>query len=197
PAQVSSNACEPEPRHIVPGHTVANRLRRVGVSHSARSQAIEPKDRLVVCVVNCEERFRGTGFMTLAGVTLQKVINGRIATVERFPIMLFRDRLFVPGGKAHPRFRVGFGIAAMAARSLAFGTGGFSRRFSTKRLSRSDKTMRSDSSITDLASRKAGCRTKSVRSVCLNAAARISMAFCSGRSRRFIRLLSSTATLGI
>jgi hypothetical protein len=33
--------------------------------------------------------------------------------------------------------------------------------------------------------------------VCLNAAARMSVAFCSGRSRRFIRLLSSTAVLGM
>ena len=68
--------------------------------------------------------------------------------------------LFVPGGKVHTRFRVGFGIAAMAARSLAFGAGGFSSRFSTKRLSRSDRTIRSNSSITALASRKAGCRTR-------------------------------------
>lgn len=109
--------------------------------------------------------------------------------------MFFRNRLFVPNGKAHARFR-GFGIAAMAARSRAFGAGGCSSRLSTKRLSRSDSTTRSDSSIAALASRKAGCRTKLVRSVCLKAAARVSMAFCSGRSRRFIRWLSSTIFLG-
>jgi hypothetical protein len=56
--------------------------------------------------------------MALAGVTLQEIIHGRIATIERLPIMLFRDWLFVPGGNAHRRFRLGFGIAAMAARSL-------------------------------------------------------------------------------
>ena len=50
----------------------------------------------------------------------------------------------------------------------------------------SDSTVRSDSSITSLASRKAGRRTKSVRSVCRSAAARMSVDFCSGRSRRFL-----------
>src|ERR1035438_533375 len=90
--------------------------------------------------MNCEKGLRGTRFMALASVTLEEVIHRRIATIERLPIMLFRDWLFVPGRNAHRRFRVGFGIAAMAARSLAFGAGGFSSRFSTKRLSRSDRS---------------------------------------------------------
>ena len=144
-------------------------------------QASEPKDRLIVCVVDCEEGFGGTGFVALAGVALEEVVRGQITTVERLPTMLLQDRLFVPGGKAHADFRAGFGMVSMAARSLAFGAGRFSSRFCTKRLSRSDRRVRSDSAITVLASRNAGRRTRSVRSVCLNAAARMSVAFCSGQ----------------
>src|ERR1700679_4249110 len=83
--------------------------------------------------------------LALAGVTLQEVIHGWIAAVERLPIVLFEIGSSLQGGKAHPRFRIGLGIAAIAARSLAFGAGGCSSRFSTKRLSRSDNTIRSDS----------------------------------------------------
>ena len=96
-------------------------------------------NRLVVSVINCEERFCGTGFMSVAGITREEIVHGRIATVERLPIVLFRNRFFVPGGKAHNCLRIGFDIRAMAARSLAFCAGGFSSRFSTNRLSRSDR----------------------------------------------------------
>jgi hypothetical protein len=87
--QVCSNAREPEPGHIVPSEAATNRLRRVSVGQSARSQAVETKNALVVCVVNCEKGLRGTGFMALAGVTLEEVIHGWIATIERLPVMLF------------------------------------------------------------------------------------------------------------
>jgi hypothetical protein len=98
----------------------------------------------------------------------------------------------------HRRFRVGFGIPAMAACSLAFGAGGFSSRFSTVRLSRSAKMTRSDCSITASDSRKAGCRTKSLKSMCLKATAHMSAAFCSGRSPRATSasLNECTALLG-
>src|SRR5260370_19031980 len=127
--QVCSNAREPEPGHIVPGEAAANRVRRVSVGQSAWSQAVETKNALVVCVINCEKGLRGTRFMALASVTLEEIIHGRITTIETLPIMLFRDWLFVPGGSAHRRFRPGFGIRAMASPSLAFGVGGFSTRF--------------------------------------------------------------------
>jgi hypothetical protein len=104
--------------------------------------------------------------MALASVTLEEAIHGRIATIERLPIMLFRDWFFVPGGNAHRRFRAGFDIAAMTARGLAFGAGGFSSRFSTKRLSRSDKTIRSDSSITAFGLPQGGLENK-LRQVCV------------------------------
>ena len=78
----------------------ANRLRCVSVGQSARSQAVETKNALVVCVINCEKGLRGTRFMALAGVTLEEVIHGRVATIDGLPIMLFRDWLFVPCGNA-------------------------------------------------------------------------------------------------
>ena len=113
-----------------------------------------------------------------------------IVAVKRLAVMAFRDRLFVPGRDAH----LAFDKDAIAFRSRAFGAGGLSSSLSTMRLSRSDNVMRSASSITLLASRRAGCSTKSVRSVFLNAAARRSMAFCSDRTRRFIHLFLSAAT---
>src|ERR1039458_10287315 len=51
--------------------------------------------------------------------------------------------------------------------------------------------------MTALAARKAWRMTKSVRSVWFSATARNSSAFSSGRIRKDIRLLSSTATLGM
>ena len=74
----------------MPGEAAAKQFWRVGVSQSAWSQAVQPEDGLVVCVVNCEKGFRGAGFVALAGVTLQGVIQRRIATVEGLPIMFFK-----------------------------------------------------------------------------------------------------------
>jgi hypothetical protein len=88
-SQVSSNARKPEPRHIVSGEAAANRLRRFSVCQSARSQAVEAKNALVVCVVNCEKGLGGTRFMALAGATLEEVIHGWVAAIERLPIMFF------------------------------------------------------------------------------------------------------------
>ena len=127
------------------------------------------KARQILIGQNCHAVFRQaakvasgiTGFMTLQGVALQEIIHRQIATIEGLSIMAFQDRLFVPGGRDHARLHVRFSSAAMAARNLAFGAGGFSSKFSTKRLSRSDRTKRCDSSMTAFASRKAGCRTKS------------------------------------
>jgi hypothetical protein len=86
--------------------------------------------------------------MTLPRESLEKLIHCRVAAVKALSIMRFRDWLLVPVGKDHARFRLGLGIEAIAAFSLAFGEGGFSRRSSTRRLSRSDSTIRSDSAIT-------------------------------------------------
>src|ERR1051326_114073 len=115
--------------------------------------------------------------MALAGIASEEFIHHGIAAIKSLAIMVPCDRLLVPAGKRHVRLGFGLGSAAMAARSLAFGAGGFSSRSRTMRLSRSDRTMRSASSITALAFRKAGCRTKSVRSVFFSAAARMSVFF--------------------
>jgi hypothetical protein len=47
PSEVYCNAREPEPRHIVPGEAAANPIRQVGVSQSARGQAVKPKAGLL------------------------------------------------------------------------------------------------------------------------------------------------------
>src|ERR1039457_2060643 len=107
--------------------------------------------------------------------------------------MFLVDRLFVPCRRNHDRR----GSARAAARNLAFGAGGFSSRSRTRRLSRAESCTRSASSMTALAARNACRMTKSVRSVWFSATARIRSAFSSARIRKDIRLLSSTASLGI
>lgn len=61
--------------------------------------------------------------------------------MEGVPIVPFADRLLLPCRNAHFRF----GSAFAAANSFAFGTGGFSSRWSTRRLSRAESLTRSAS----------------------------------------------------
>lgn len=75
-----------------------------------------------------------------------------------------------PSGKAGVAGRNGssaslglFGIAAMAVRSLVFGTGGCSSRFNTKRLSRSDS----------LGLPQSGLQDKSPSGLCASAPPRV------------------------
>src|SRR6266700_225404 len=127
-------------------------------------------------------------------MALQEFVQRRLAAVKGFTIMSFADRLLVPCREAHGFF---FGSARAAARNLAFGLGGCSRRFRTRRLSLAERWICSARSITALALRSACCRTKSVRSVFSSAAARSRVAFSSARTRMDIRSFSSTATLGM
>jgi hypothetical protein len=69
--------------------------------------------------------------MALASVTAQEFIQRFFAAVERFPIMFLADWLFVP--RRHNQDR--FGNARAAARSFAFGAGGFSSKSRTLKLS--------------------------------------------------------------
>ena len=53
-------------------------------------------------------------------------LAARLRKGYRFKARLYHPvRLFVPDWKTHPRFRAGLGIAAIAARSLAFSAGLF------------------------------------------------------------------------
>lgn len=73
-AEVYSNTREPKPWHIVPGEPMANRLGGIRISERSRRQAIKPHNRLVVCVMNCEEGLGAAGFMALTSVSLQEII---------------------------------------------------------------------------------------------------------------------------
>ena len=84
--------------------------------------------------------------MALARVTAQEFIKRFFAAVERFPIMLLSNQLFVP---CCHRFEC-LGNARAAARILAFGTGGFSSRSRTRILSLPESRTWSVSSMTAL-----------------------------------------------
>ena len=99
------------------------------------AQAIEAENGFVVCIVNRKERFRAAQLVALAGVTAQEFIQGFLATVECFPIMLLVNRFFVPC--RHDYYR--FGNTRAAARSFAFGAGGFSSKSRTRKLSLSER----------------------------------------------------------
>src|SRR5205809_1446258 len=148
----------------------------------------------MVGIVDGQEGFGAAQIVTLACMALQEFAQRRLAAVERSAIMFFADRLLMPCRQAHDFFLVN---ARAAACNLAFGLGGFSRTFRTRRLSLAERRICSACSMTALALRKACRRTKSVRSVFSSAAARRSIAFSSARTRMDIRSLSSTATLGI
>jgi hypothetical protein len=70
--------------------------------------------------------------VALAGVAAQEFIQRFFAAIERFPIVFLADRLLVPCGHDYERF----GKARAAARSLAFGAGGFSSSLRIRKLSR-------------------------------------------------------------
>src|ERR1017187_5782415 len=78
----------------------------------------------VVGIVNRKKRFRTAQIVALAGVTAQEFSQRFFAAVERLPIMVHVDRLFVPCRHDYDPF----GNARSAARSFAFGAGGFSSR---------------------------------------------------------------------
>ncbi len=92
-----------------------------------RSDAVEAENSPGVAVVNREEGLGAALFVALPCVALKKVVQFGVAAIEGFPVMRSGDWLLMPCGKPH----ASFGIAAMAARSLAFGAGGFSRRSRT------------------------------------------------------------------
>src|ERR1035438_216646 len=135
-------ACQPAPYD----------LRRPGIVNRGWAQAVEPKNGLVVGTVNRKERFRTAQLMALPGVTAQEFgaerfrtaqlmalpgvtaqefVQRCFAAVERFPIMVLANRLFVPCRHRYDRF----GKARAALSSFAFGAGGFYSRLRTRKLS--------------------------------------------------------------
>src|SRR5271167_1123319 len=105
-------------------------LRRPGIVNRGRAQTIETLDGFVIRIVNRKERLRPAQVVALARITTQVFIQRFLAAVERFPIMLLADRLFVPCRHDWDRL----GIARAAANSFLFGAGGFSSRFRTRKL---------------------------------------------------------------
>ena len=109
--------------------TTPNDLRRAGIFEGRGGETIEAENGFVI--VNRQERFGTAQLVALAGVTAQEVIQRFFATVKRFPIVLLADRLFVPCHHDDDRL----GNARAAARSFAFGAGGFSSKSRTRKLS--------------------------------------------------------------
>src|ERR1700683_3924193 len=106
-----------------------------GIAHRRRAQAIEAENGFVIGILNREESFRTAPLMALASVTAQEFVQRLFAAIERFPIMFLANRRFVP--RHHDYHRLG--NARAAARSFAFGAGGFSSKSSTRKLSLAER----------------------------------------------------------
>jgi hypothetical protein len=143
---------QPKARHIMTGKTSAQSFRYTLIGKRSWSQAIETKDLYRIAVVNRQKSLCASKVMTLPRIAPEEVIHLGIAAIESLAVMGLGDCLFVPRREFHAS---GFGIAAIAARSLALGAGGNSRRLSTRRLSRSDSVTTSAAAITVSASRSA------------------------------------------
>ena len=87
-------------------------------------------------IVDGQEGFGAAQIVTPACMALQEFVQRRLAAVEGSAIMFFADRLLMPCRQAHDFF---FAKALAAARNFAFGLGGFSRIFRTRRLSLSER----------------------------------------------------------
>ncbi len=79
-------------------------LRRVRIRERAWREALKTKNRRIVGMVNREEGFRAAGVVTVAGVLLQELVHCSIPAVKRLAVMVFRDRLHMPGLAAHFAF---------------------------------------------------------------------------------------------
>lgn len=132
---IHSQARQAETRHIMAGKMARQPapydLRRPGIVNRGWAQAVEAKNGFVVGTVNRKKCFRTTQLMALPGVTAQEFVQCCFAAVERFPIMVLANRLFVPCRHNYDRF----GNARAALSSFAFGAGGFSSRLRTRKLS--------------------------------------------------------------
>jgi len=51
---------------------------------------------LVIGAIDREKSFRAAQFVASAGVTAQEIVQGRLAAVAGFAIVLLVDRLFAP-----------------------------------------------------------------------------------------------------
>ena len=136
PMSIDRQTRQAKAGHVMTGQTAADDLRGTGVVNGCGTETVEAEDRLLVGVVDGEERLRPAAFMTLSGVAAKELIQGLVATVEGFAVMRFANCLFVPGLQTHRSFVYRrFGNARAAVRSLAFGAGGFSSKSRTLRLS--------------------------------------------------------------
>lgn len=95
-----------------------------------------------------KEGLGAAAVVVLAGEADQVVIECWLAAIETFTVVRFADGCFNPAGCQVTR---ALASDIVAARSLAFGAGGFSRTSSTFRLSRALNCRYSARSITDAA----------------------------------------------
>jgi len=118
-------ACQPSPHD----------LRRTGIVNRGGAQAVETQNGFVVGIIDRKKCFRAAELVAFAGITAQEFIQRFFAAIERFPIIFLGDRFFAPSDHDYGRR----GSALAAARSLAFGAGGFSSKSRTRKLSLSER----------------------------------------------------------
>lgn len=123
-----------ENRHLVPGETPGDKPGGPVVGDRSGTDAVKPKDRPAVAVVDGEKRLGTSLEMALARMAPEEVVQRGVAAIERFPVMCFGYRLFVPRRQGHRDC----GKACAAASSFVLGAGGLSKRSSARRLSRSE-----------------------------------------------------------
>src|SRR3546814_3992004 len=73
---------EPEARHLMPGESLSRQFWRIRMINAARSDAVKAQNRLVVGVVDGEERLRPACLMALPRIALQVDIQIIDAAVE-------------------------------------------------------------------------------------------------------------------
>src|SRR5262249_35131757 len=134
------------------------------------------------------EGLRASTLMRLHGEAGEVLVQRRLPAIELGAPMSLGQRVLVDR-RQQQRLYIAPGLLA-AARSFADGLGGFASSSSTRRLSRSDSSMRSDSSTIFSAAGSAMRKMKPVKSSCRRAAARDRSAFSSGLMRSSMRPLS-------
>ena len=139
-----------------------------------------------------DKGLRTPGLVIPTRVTPEVLVKSGVTAVERPAVMVPADRFFPPveqqGYARSARRRA-------AASNAGVGSGGFSSSSSTRSVSRSDRTIRSDRSTTSLAAGSALRRMKLVTSSLSRAAAAVRRRFSSLVARNSIRSMRLTAVL--
>jgi len=150
-SKIHSQARQSKTRHVIARQPASYDLGRPRILDGCRAQTVEPRNRLIVPVVNRQEHPGAAQFVTFACIPLQELIQSWLTAIELLPVMCPADRLLMPTR----HFRDRRDSARAAARSFGFGADGCSSSLKTRRLSLSDRETCSASSMMALAARRA------------------------------------------